>query len=261
MRYEEYDGRSEELIRQKLVEIEEKEQVKVLYAVESGSRSWGFASPDSDYDVRFIYMRPMKDYLKLEDEKDFIEWELNEVLDIVGWDLSRALRYGHKSNASVFEWGNSPVVYYTTETWDRIWDVLKGYFSCKCCMYHYYGTARKNTKEHLQEEMVKYKKYLYVLRPLLACRWIEERKSPPPVYFPELCQAVLEEGMRPVMRKLLEQKVQMAESDRGKRMEELDRYIEQNLERYQNLASDMPDDRNPDWKKLNEVFLWALQGG
>lgn len=259
MRYEEYEGRMEELIRQRLSEIEEKEQVRILHAVESGSRSWGFASPDSDYDVRFIYVRPQNAYLRLQEEKDFIEWELNEVLDVVGWDLSRVLRYAHKSNATVFEWTTSPVVYYTTDSWAQIRETILGYFSGKSCMYHYYGTARKNTREHLQGERVKYKKYLYVLRPLLSCRWIEERKSPPPMRFSELCEAVLEEELRPVMQKLLMQKAQMSEADCGARIEALDQYISRNLERYQELAASMPDDRDPDWEKLNEAFLQVLR--
>src|SRR5580693_1365673 len=100
--------------------IEAEAQVRVLLAIESGSRAWGFASPDSDYDVRFIYVRPKADYLKLEDTKDFIDWELDETLDINGWDLSKALKLFHKSNATLFEWANSPVVYRTTDEWKDI---------------------------------------------------------------------------------------------------------------------------------------------
>lgn len=76
----------EEVIQEKLREIELRENVKVLYAVESGSRAWGVASPDSDYDVRFIYVRNQKDYLRLDEVRDVIEWQLDEVLDINGWD-------------------------------------------------------------------------------------------------------------------------------------------------------------------------------
>lgn len=259
MKYEEYEGKMEELIGQKLQEIEKKEQIKILHAVESGSRSWGFASPDSDFDVRFIYVHPMEYYLRLQEEKDFISWELNEVLDIVGWDLFRVLRYAHKSNATVFEWSASPVVYDTTEIWEQIRDVIRGYFSEKSCMYHYYGTARKNAMEHLQGEQVSYKKYFYVLRPLLSCKWIEERSCPPPVLFSELQEAVLEEDLRPAVQSLLEQKARMLESDKGERIEALDVYIEQKLRRYKELADSLPDDRDGDWEKLNEVFLKVLQ--
>ncbi|CCZ02815.1 putative nucleotidyltransferase [Eubacterium sp. CAG:603] len=115
MRYENFDGTIEELVRIKIKEIEEKENIRVLHVIESGSRAWGFASPDSDYDVRFIYVRNKEYYLSLRDNKDFIDWELNEILDINGWDIRKALQLFHKSNATLFEWSNSPVVYYTTD--------------------------------------------------------------------------------------------------------------------------------------------------
>lgn len=117
MRYEGFEGPVEELVLLKIKEMEEKEGIRVLHAVESGSRAWGFASPDSDYDVRFIYVREKDFYLSLRETKDFIDWELNDVLDINGWDLKKALRHFHKSNAVLFEWSNSPVVYYTTDEW------------------------------------------------------------------------------------------------------------------------------------------------
>ncbi len=248
-----------EQIEEKLDEIEAKEQVKILHAVESGSRSWGFASPDSDYDVRFVYMRDLPYYLGLQEKKDFINWELNETLDISGWDLSRVLQYLHKSNATVFEWANSPVVYRSTKMWDEVKALMGEYFSCKSCMYHYYGTARKNNEAFLQEEQVKYKKYFYVLRPLMACKWIEQKKTPPPMLFSELLDAVLEEELQPQMQSLLKQKAQMMEAEKGARLEPLHDYIEQNLKRYQMLASQLADDRNPDWTRLNQLFYTLIR--
>lgn len=76
-----------ETILSKLDEIENRENVRILLAVESGSRAWGFASRDSDYDVRFIYVRPKEDYLRLEKTKDVIELPIEGELDINGWDL------------------------------------------------------------------------------------------------------------------------------------------------------------------------------
>lgn len=109
-------------IQQKLLEIEKKETVKILHAVESGSRAWGFASPDSDYDVRFIYIRRKEDYLRLNESKDVIDWQLDEVLDINGWDLKKVLKQFYRGNATLFEWSNSPIVYKTTELWKQIYD-------------------------------------------------------------------------------------------------------------------------------------------
>ena len=105
-------------IQEKLLEIEKKENVTILLAVESGSRAWGFASPDSDYDVRFIYIRSEKEYLRLDAPRDVIEWQLDDVLDMNGWDLKKALLQFHRGNATLFEWSNSPVVYKKTVLWD-----------------------------------------------------------------------------------------------------------------------------------------------
>ncbi len=110
----------EELIESKLREIEEKKNIKILHCVESGSRAWGFASPDSDYDVRFIYVRPKEFYLRLDKTRDVIEWQLDDTFDINGWDISKALSLLYKSNPTLFEWNSSPIVYKTTEEWGTI---------------------------------------------------------------------------------------------------------------------------------------------
>lgn len=255
MKYKDFDGPVEELILTKIKEIEEKENVKILHVVESGSRAWGFASPDSDYDVRFIYVRDKNSYLGLKQIPDFIDWELDEVLDINGWDLKKALQHFHKSNATLFEWANSPIVYYTTKEWKQINDMVAGqYFACRPSMYHYYGTANKNYHEYLLDEMVKYKKYFYVLRPILACKWIEKKQCPPPVLFDELAGEVLEDKMKPVVAKLLEKKIKMPEADKAPRIDELNQYIEKNLKYYKALLDSMEDDRNPEWDTLEDCF-------
>ncbi len=256
MKYREFEGAVEELILTKIREIEQTEHVKVLHVVESGSRAWGFASPDSDYDVRFIYVRDENFYLSLRDRKDFIDWELNEVLDINGWDLKKALRRFYKSNATLFEWSNSPVVYYTTDEWQRLYkQAAQNYFSCKSALYHYYGTANKNYHEYLLDDMVKYKKYFYVLRPILACKWIEEKKCTPPVLFDDLCASVLEDDMKSAVAELLAKKVKMSESDKALRIEKINAYIEEKLDYYKSLVESMRDDRNQDWEPLEEEFI------
>lgn len=255
MRYENFDGPIEELVLLKIKEIEEKEKVKVLHVIESGSRAWGFASPDSDYDVRFIYVRDKDFYLSLRETKDFIDWELNEVLDINGWDLKKVLQHFHKSNATLFEWSNSPVVYYTMPEWQTLYrEVAEHYFACKSALYHYYGTANKNYHEYLMDDMVKYKKYFYVLRPILACKWIEEKKCPPPVLFDELFNSVLEDDMKSAVEELLAQKVQMPESDTAPKIPVINQYIEDKLVYYKALVDGMDDDRNPDWILLEDAF-------
>lgn len=259
MKYENFDGPVEELVLMKIREIEEKENVRVLHVIESGSRAWGFASPDSDYDVRFIYVRNQEFYLSLRNNKDFIDWELNEVLDINGWDLKKALQHFHKSNATLFEWSNSPIVYYTTDAWKQIYDSVAGkYFACKPAMYHYYGTANSNYQKYLCEDMVKYKKYFYVLRPILACKWIEEKKCPPPVLFDELLNTVLEKNRKEAVEDLLAKKVKMSESDTAPKIDSINQYIEEKLAYYKALLETMTDDRNPDWDSLEDVFRMIL---
>ena len=246
-------------IERELGRLSETMGVKVLYAVESGSRAWGFASPDSDYDVRFIYVRRKEDYLRLDAPRDVIEWRLDQVLDINGWDLKKALVQFHRSNSVLFEWSNSPIVYDTTEAWKQIYGQAASlYFSCKSAMYHYYGTANKNYYEYLQEEMVKYKKYFYVLRPILACKWIEARKGPPPVLFDELVKHVLEEEMKPVVAELLAKKVTMSEGELAPRIGRLDEYIEKNLVYYKERIASMADDRKSEWESLEQAFLRIL---
>lgn len=269
MRYKEFEGPVEELVNRKLDEIEKNENVFILHAVESGSRAWGFASPDSDYDVRFIYMRRAEDYLKLQPIRDVIEWELDETLDINGWDLQKALRQYHRSNATLFEWANSPVVYRTTEVWKNIHEKASPYFAVKSSLYHYYGTAKKNFLEYLTGEEVNYKKYFYVIRPVLACLWIEEKQCPPPVLFSELLEAELGErgangvrtdGIRAAIEALLKIKAQMPESGCGPRVELLNHFIEAEIAHFKEVTDHLPDDRKEEWEPLNELFYQLCMG-
>lgn len=258
MRYEGMNVEPEVLIGRRLREIEERENVRILHAVESGSRAWGFASPDSDYDVRFIYVRRREDYLRLDKRDDFIDWELNETLDINGWDLDKALRLFHRSNATLFEWAGSPVVYRTTGQWREIYRVASGYFSPKTAMYHYYGTACKNYREYLLGDQVKYKKYFYVIRPLLACSWIETHGTPPPVLFSELFSTMPEGEMKGQIQRLLEVKRRMGEGELAPRIDGLNRYIEGQLAYFKALAAGTDEPAGRGWEELNRLFLENL---
>lgn len=144
-----------DVILAELKKIEEKEKVKIIMAIESGSRAWGFASPDSDYDVRFIYIRRPEDYLKLEGIRDVIEWQLDDVLDINGWDLKKVLQLLHKSNPTVFEWCASPIVYYQTEEFEELKKILPEFFSVKKSLFHYWHMAETHYREYLKGEEVR----------------------------------------------------------------------------------------------------------
>lgn len=244
----------EHKIRKKLKEIEEKENVRILLAIESGSRAWGFSSPDSDYDVRFIYVRPASEYLRLDEPKDVIEWQLDEVLDINGWDLKKALIQFRKGNATLFEWSNSPVVYYKSPEWADIYETAKSYFSAKAAIYHYYGTARNTYESYLQNANVKYKKYFYALRPLLACRYIEEYNCPPPVLFDNLLKIDLPDELRAGISELLEIKKVTEEKDLNPQIPVIQSFIESELVIQKEIADTIPDDHKKDWDDLNNNF-------
>lgn len=245
-------------ITDKLTEIEQKEKVQILYAVESGSRAWGVASPDSDYDVRFIYVRTKEDYLSVQTKRDVIEWQLDDVLDINGWDLKKTLVQFHKGNATLFEWANSPIVYKTTDGWKDVYESSRQYFSEKTALYHYYGTANSTFKQYLQNEEVKYKKYVYALRPLLACKYIEDHHSVPPVKFDDLLRQNLPTELSAEIKKMLEIKTKSDETDLNPKMPIIQKFIEDEIARYEQILKNMPDDRNQDWETLDSVFLRIL---
>jgi predicted nucleotidyltransferase len=248
----------EKEINEKLDEIEAKENVRILHAVESGSRAWGFASPDSDYDVRFVYVRPKEDYLRLDEPRDVIEWQLDEVLDINGWDLRKALKQFARGNATLYEWSGSPIVYRTTPEWEKIKEVSAQYFSEKSAVYHYYGTANKTYLDYLMGEKVRYKKYFYALRPLLAAMYIEDRHVAPPVLFDDLLKMDIDTKLRSAIDELLEIKKRTTEKEENPQLPVIKSFIESEIEKQKEIADNMPDDHNNDRTALDKLFLEIL---
>lgn len=242
-------------INEKLDEIERTEGVRILHAVESGSRAWGFASPDSDYDVRFVYVRSKNDYLRLDEPRDVIEWQLDEVLDVNGWDLKKALRQFARGNATLFEWSGSPIVYRTTEEWERIKEISKLYFSEKAAVYHYYGTANSTLQGYLLGDTVRYKKYFYALRPLLAAQYIEKYHTAPPVLFDDLLKMDIPMALRQAIDELLEVKKRTTEGEENPQMPVIRAFIESETARQKEIADDLEDDHNRDWTALNNIFI------
>ena len=245
-------------ILRELKTIEEKENVKIIMAIESGSRAWGFASPDSDYDVRFIYVRKTEDYLKLEDVRDVIEWRCDDLLDINGWDLKKALQLLHKSNPTIFEWCSSPIVYMEREEFAWIKELLPQYFSAKKGLFHYWHMASSNYREYLKGDMVRVKKYFYVLRPILAAKWILDRKQAPPMLFDELVEAQLEDALKPELQKLLEMKKTMSELGMAPKIQIFNDYIEREIPVIKEMAEGI-EEKKVDWLPLNELFLHIVR--
>ena len=244
-----------QIIPEKLREIEQRENIRILHCVESGSRAWGFASPDSDYDVRFVYVRSPEYYLRLDKTRDVIEWQLDDTLDINGWDLQKALRLLHSSNPTLFEWNNSPVIYKTTREWEEVAAIIGHFFQKKAGLYHYLSTARKNYREYLKGDQVRLKKYFYVLRPLLACRWILEKQTPPPMRFADLADAFLPESLVPAVQELLRLKMETPELGTGKRVQVINDYLDASMVEVEDAIRTLPEDEKVTWEELNALFL------
>ena len=247
-----------ERILEQLQKVEEDYKVQILLAVESGSRAWGFASPDSDYDVRFIYIKEEKEYLKLNPVKDVIELPIDEELDINGWDLKKMLQLLHKSNPTIFEWFSSPIVYRETPFAIQFRNNINRYFPTKKMIYHYISMAKGNYRDYLKEEMVKAKKYFYVLRPILACRWILDCGTPPPMEFSKLMDKELPIELKGEVERLLDIKINVPELKKIPKISVLNKYLEQSIMELKEVAKSVPESVAPDWEELNEIFLNEL---
>lgn len=174
----------EKLIKQKLKEIEKEHNVTIIYAVESGSRAWGFSSGNSDWDVRFIYVPKSDSYCRVFPGRDVIEiMDKDNDLDFAGWDLKKALALLNKGNPPLLEWLDSPMVYQEhKEATQELRSLSKGFYDSKSAIYHYIHMTENNYRVYIKDrDQVRVKKYLYVIRPLLACMWIEYNGTMPPM--------------------------------------------------------------------------------
>lgn len=242
-------------VLQALRDIERQEDVRVLYACESGSRAWGFASPDSDYDVRFIYVRRVRDYLRVNDPRDVIEQPISGELDVSGWDLRKALQLLTDSNPTLLEWLRSPIVYRQDDAFAaRLRAAAEAHFLLLRGYHHYVSMAKKNLREHLYGETVRLKKYLYVMRPLMAARWIRDRGGAPPMVFAELVEAMLhDDAVLSDLRALLAVKMRAGEAETAPRRPVLQDLIERELAEAQGHAPPPPQP-----SKLSAVELDGL---
>lgn len=246
--------------------IERTHGVRVLYACESGSRGWGFASPDSDYDVRFVYMHPTPWYLTVnertgpgEPQRDVIELPIDDELDVSGWDLRKALRLLSKSNPTLSEWLRSPVVYREhAELADDLRALTTECHSPVASWHHYYRMARGTFRSHLGGERIRTKKYLYVLRPVLMCQWIERFDSPPPMAFEDLLDRLLPDGrLRERIDALLAVKRLSREVEDGPRIAEISEFLDAELARMETTAPTLPPARGRA-ERLDAFFRSAL---
>ncbi|PVZ82489.1 nucleotidyltransferase [Serratia sp. S1B] len=250
-----------EKVRQVLRDVEQRYQVRVLYACESGSRGWGFASPDSDYDVRFLYVHQPQWYLRVEPQRDVIELPIDQELDVCGWEWRKALGLLKRANPTLIEWLDSPVVYQESQqSVAALRSLVPQWFSAQRARWHYLSMARKNFRGYLQGEQVRLKKYFYVLRPLLAVRWIEAGKGAPPMRFDQLLAGTVDEPrLLAEIHQLLLSKQRAGEAEYGPRREMIHAFIAKELAedvRQQALPDSLADSDS----ELDELLYRTVMG-
>ena len=244
----------EHIIREKLSGIEKEMNVRILYACESGSRAWGFASSDSDFDVRFVYAARRDDYLSIREQRDVIELPVNEVLDISGWDLRKTLRLFLKSNAPLYEWLQSPVCYRQhSEFTATMQQLMPDYFSNRAGCHHYLSMAANTFENDLQAGEVRVKKYFYALRPALAALWIVNNETLPPMEFRLLRTQVDDEQWQDAVDMLLALKIQSDEKTLVPSHPLLHRWLQSTLDYCKAKAVDLRPHQEG-YEPLDNVF-------
>lgn len=244
-----------EKIIEELNKIEKIENVKIIYAVESGSRAWGFAGTDSDYDVRFIYVRTKDFYLKLEDTRDVLEYPINDLLDISGWDISKTLKLAHSSNPSLYEWFQSPIVYKEDNTVKELRKLFKEYFSVNKISRHYYHMAENQYNNYIKNKQeVNVKKYFYLLRAILSAKYVLDNKNVPPIKFDKLRKILVPENINKIIDGMLEIKKNSEETQVIQKNEKLDEYIKGIFIEVKNNIDALPKEDRKSWELLNKKF-------
>lgn len=249
-----------------LKQIEIDHNVKMLFACESGSRAWGFPSKDSDYDVRFIYIHKPDWYLSIDQKRDVIEIPardsvaipIDPLLDMKGWELSKALRLLRKSNPSIIEWLTSTIVYCQPySVVDRIKEMDQNLFSPVSSLYHYVKMAKGNFRDHEEGGI---KKYLNVLRPLLAAKWIEKYHLIPPIQFQKLVEELLPAGeVKESVAMLLKQKVAGEEMNLAPRLSSINEYVSEQIQHVEAYGKALKIDRPDPTEELDILFRNALR--
>jgi predicted nucleotidyltransferase len=231
-------------IQDNLSRIEREYGVKILWACESGSRAWGFPSPDSDYDVRFIYAHDPAHYLRVFDKRDVIEEPVSGVLDISGWDIKKALGLLRKSNPALREWLSSPIVYQRDAAgMAPLLSLVDEAFLPLASCHHYLSHARDDIRKLAEDRDLRLKKYLYMFRALLAAQWVTTTGGQPPMRFQDLLEAFLPSGdIREQVDELLEMKSRVQESEMIPPQPDLDDYL---LRLYGRLEASLPQPLTP----------------
>jgi len=245
-------------VTDQLREIELKKSIKILYACETGSRAWGFPSPDSDYDIRFIYMHERDWYLSLSQRKDTIE-HMDGDLDITGWDLRKSLVLLKKSNATLIERFQSPIEYFSAEGFkSEFKNLIETYYSPTAVFFHHYSLAQKFWEELKDKEEMKLKNYFYLIRSLLSCNWIVKDKSVLPMDIEGLMK-LIDTERRDEIRDLIKLKGGVGEKYLHKKDESLNKWVSSLFETLEGSKVNLGVSK-ADNSALNSFFLKMVNG-
>jgi uncharacterized protein len=252
----EHKSNMKKQIQRELQLLERQHNISILYAVESGSRAWGFASTNSDWDVRFIYVHKIDWYLSIDSGRDSLEVMLPDELDFAGWELKKTLQLFRKSNPSLLEWLHSPIVYQQKGSLvPQLKSIIQSQFNPASCFHHYVHMAEGNFKEFLTLDQVKYKKYLYVLRPILACLWIIKYNTMPPLEFSVLVNNLVQDELVLIeIAKLIERKTSSTELSFGPKNRTLNQYIDEQLLYIREYLHDLDVTHMMSSDELNTLF-------
>jgi uncharacterized protein len=246
-------------IKEILKEIEQQKNITILFACETGSRAWGFPSPDSDYDVRFIYRHNVDWYLSLSQKKDTIEFMAGD-LDVTGWDLRKSLMLLKKSNAPLIERFQSPMEYYCDNGFKREFkDLIESYYSPTAIFFHHYSLAKKFWEEIKDKESFKLKNYFYLMRSLLSCNWIVKDKSVLPMHIDGLMKYI-NEDQRELLEGLIELKSTVGEKYLHPKNEILNEWIAELFEFLEPNKENLGVSKT-DFSHLNGFFLKTIYEG
>ena len=244
------------IIINELEAMEKRENIKILFAVESGSRAWGFESKDSDYDVRFVYVRPLEWYMSVSKRKDTIEVMINEDLDFAGWDINKTLELLAKSNPPLGEWLNSGIIYKERDNiiseFNRLFEE---YLRENALVYHYLSMASKDMDTLREKGEIKLKKYFYILRSLLASKWVMTYHEKPPILLSKLLDLVKNDSILAEIDKLLKIKKAGNESTKIVGNEIINEFIFNTKREVEELVKNISNSKNTDFKFLDKFFL------
>ena len=249
------------VILQRLKEIESRYNVKILLAVESGSRAWGFASKDSDYDVRFVYVHKKDWYLTLIEGRDVIEeMDSDGVMDIAGWDIRKALILMGKGNCAFAEWINSPTIYYKDEKFfDGISSLKDEYFRKVSAVNHYYHMATKHNKRYLEKRGCEMKRFMYHLRGLLAAKYAALYGTYPPVLFEDLVEKMVsDKSIKAEIADVVRLKQESKEHNTMIVSDTLITFAERLAAEIESMLGTFPCEEQMDYQKLDQFFLNIL---